>query len=108
MVNLQSDDGVLASLPFFHSFGCTVTLWFPIIEGLRAVTYPNPLDVTKNAELVKRYACSMFLATPTFLRSYLRKVDAPAAGEFAVGHHGRGESCRRPSRRRSRRSSASR
>ncbi len=66
---------MLASLPFFHSFGCTVTLWFPIIEGLRAVTYPNPLDVAKNAELVQRYGCSLFLATPTFLRSYLRKVD---------------------------------
>ena len=75
MVNLQPDDAVLASLPFFHTFGCTVTLWFPIIEGLRAVTYPNPLDVAKNAELVQRYACSMLLATPTFLRSYLRKVD---------------------------------
>ena len=75
MVNLQPDDGVLASLPFFHSFGCTVTLWFPIIEGLRAITYPNPLDVAKNAELVQRYRCSMLLATPTFLRSYLRKVD---------------------------------
>ncbi len=75
MVNLSPDDGVLASLPFFHSFGCTVTLWFPIIEGLRAVTYPNPLDVVKNAELVQKYGCSLFLATPTFLRSYLRKVD---------------------------------
>ena len=77
MVNLRSDDGVLASLPFFHSFGCTVTLWFPIIEGLRAITYPNPLDVAKNAELVQKYHCSMLLATPTFLRSYLRKVDPP-------------------------------
>ena len=75
MVNLQPDDAVLASLPFFHSFGCTVTLWFPIIEGLRAVTYPNPLDVVKNAELVQRYGCSMLLVTPTFLRSYLRKAD---------------------------------
>ncbi len=75
MVNLQPDDALLASLPFFHSFGCTVTLWFPLIEGLRAVTYPNPLDVVKNAELVQKYGCSMLLATPTFLRSYLRKVE---------------------------------
>ncbi len=75
MVNLKPDDAVLASLPFFHSFGCTVTLWFPLIEGLRAVTYPNPLDVAKNAELVQRYGCSMLLVTPTFLRAYLRKAD---------------------------------
>ncbi len=75
LVNLKQGQGVLASLPFFHSFGCTVTLWFPIIEGLQAVTYPNPLDVNKNAELVQRYGISLFIATPTFLRSYLRKVD---------------------------------
>ena len=75
MVNLKPDDAVLASLPFFHSFGCTVTLWFPLIEGLRAVTYPNPLDVVKNAELVQKYGCSMLLVTPTFLRAYLRKAD---------------------------------
>jgi acyl-[acyl-carrier-protein]-phospholipid O-acyltransferase/long-chain-fatty-acid--[acyl-carrier-protein] ligase len=75
MVNLQPQDAVLASLPFFHSFGCTVTLWFPMIEGLRAVTYPNPLEVSKNAELIQRYGCSLFLATPTFLRSYLRKAE---------------------------------
>ena len=75
MVNLKQGEGVLASLPFFHSFGCTVTLWFPIIEGLRAVTYPNPLDVAKNAEVVHRYGCTLFLATPTFLRAYLRKAE---------------------------------
>jgi acyl-[acyl-carrier-protein]-phospholipid O-acyltransferase/long-chain-fatty-acid--[acyl-carrier-protein] ligase len=75
MVNLKQGEGVLASLPFFHSFGCTVTLWFPIIEGLRAVTYPNPLDVAKNAEIVQRYGCTLFLATPTFLRTYLRKAE---------------------------------
>ena len=74
MVNLKPDDGVLASLPFFHSFGCTVTLWFPLIEGMRAVTYPSPLDVGKNAELIHKHGCSLFLATPTFLRSYLRKA----------------------------------
>ena len=75
MVNLKQGEGVLASLPFFHSFGCTVTLWFPIIKGLRAVTYPNPLDVAKNAEIVQRYGCTLFLATPTFLRAYLRKAE---------------------------------
>ena len=75
MVNLTEKDTVLASLPFFHSFGCTVTLWFPLIEGMRAVTYPNPLDVAKNAECIAKYGCTMLLATPTFLRAYLRKAE---------------------------------
>jgi len=75
MVNLTRKDAVLACLPFFHSFGCTVTLWFPLIEGIRLVTYPNPLDAAKNAALIKRYGITMLLATPTFLRSYMRRAE---------------------------------
>ncbi len=74
MLSLSRRDAILASLPFFHSFGCTVTLWFPMIEGIRMVTYPNPLDVEKNAELVERHHVTLLLATPTFLRGYLRRA----------------------------------
>ena len=42
MLDLTREDAVLGCLPFFHSFGCTVTLWYPLIEGIRLVTYPNP------------------------------------------------------------------
>ena len=76
LVNLTHRDGILASLPFFHSFGCTVTLWFPLIERIRMITYPNPLDAAKNAELIKKYKVTVLLATPTFLRGYLRKATA--------------------------------
>ena len=75
MLNLTHTDTVLACLPFFHSFGCTVTLWYPLIEGVRSVTYPNPLDTAKNAELIERYKVTLFCTTPTFLRSYLRKAE---------------------------------
>ncbi|MDB6152136.1 MAG: aas, partial [Chthoniobacteraceae bacterium] len=75
MLNLTRRDSLLACLPFFHSFGCTVTLWYPLIEGMRAVTFPNPLDIVKNAELIHRYKITLFCSTPTFLRGYLRKVE---------------------------------
>ncbi|MEI6351790.1 MAG: AMP-binding protein [Verrucomicrobiota bacterium] len=74
MLNFKRSDALLASLPFFHSFGCTVTLWYPLIEGIRMVTYPNPLDAEKNAELIQRHKITLLLATPTFLRGYLRKA----------------------------------
>jgi acyl-[acyl-carrier-protein]-phospholipid O-acyltransferase / long-chain-fatty-acid--[acyl-carrier-protein] ligase len=74
MVNLGHKDLVMASLPFFHSFGCTVTLWYPMIEGVRAVTYPTPVDVVKNAEIIERYKISLLVTTPTFLRGYLRRT----------------------------------
>ena len=31
-------------LPFFHSFGFTVTLWLPMISGFGAVFHPSPMD----------------------------------------------------------------
>ena len=53
MLDAKKDDAILASLPFFHSFGRTVTLWYPLIEGVRIVTYPNPLEAAKNAALIE-------------------------------------------------------
>ncbi len=75
MLNLSRRDSLLACLPFFHSFGSTVTLWYPILEGIRAITFPNPLDIAKNADLIERYGITLFLSTPTFLRGYLRKTE---------------------------------
>ncbi|MGI8890772.1 MAG: AMP-binding protein, partial [Chthoniobacterales bacterium] len=74
MLDATHEDLILASLPFFHSFGCTVTLWFPLIEGVRIVTYPNPLETAKCAELIERHRATIVLAAPTFLRGYLRKA----------------------------------
>ena len=75
LLDAKKDDAILASLPFFHSFGSTVTLWYPLIEGVRIVTFPNPLEATKNAALIERYKLTLLLATPTFLRGYLRRVE---------------------------------
>src|SRR5207244_3509821 len=75
LLDAKKTDSILASLPFFHTFGSTVTLWYPLIEGVRIVTYPNPLEAAKNAGLIERYKLTLLLATPTFLRGYLRKVE---------------------------------
>ena len=53
VLDATKEDLMLASLPFFHSFGCTVTLWFPLIDGVRIVTYPNPLEAGKCAEIIE-------------------------------------------------------
>lgn len=75
LLDAGRDTLVLASLPFFHSFGCTVTLWYPLVEGVKLVTYPSPLEAGKIAALVQRYAATVMFATPTFLRAYLRKTE---------------------------------
>ena len=75
LLDARKTDLLLASLPIFHSMGSTVTLWYPLIEGVRIVTYPSPLEAAKNAALVERYGATIMLATPTFLRAYLRKAE---------------------------------
>ena len=75
LLDAKKDDAILASLPFFHSFGSTVTLWYPLIEAVRIVTYPNPLEAAKNAALIEQHKLTLMLATPTFLRAYLRKAE---------------------------------
>ena len=76
LLDSRPDEMILASLPFFHSFGCTVTLWYPLIEGVRFVTYPSPLEAAKNAALIERYKITVMFSTPTFLRGFLRKVES--------------------------------
>jgi acyl-[acyl-carrier-protein]-phospholipid O-acyltransferase/long-chain-fatty-acid--[acyl-carrier-protein] ligase len=75
LLDAKKTDAILGSLPFFHTFGSTVTLWYPLIEGVRIVTYPNPLDTAKCAALIEQYNLTFLLATPTFLRLYLRKAE---------------------------------
>ncbi len=75
MLDLTREDAVLGCLPFFHSFGCTVTLWYPLIDGIRLVTYPSPLDTAKNVELIRKHRVTLLISTPTFLRGYLRKAE---------------------------------
>jgi acyl-[acyl-carrier-protein]-phospholipid O-acyltransferase/long-chain-fatty-acid--[acyl-carrier-protein] ligase len=75
LLNMTSADSIMASLPFFHCFGCTVTLWYPITEGVRVISYPTPVDVVKNAELIERHRVMLLLTTPTFLRGYLKRAE---------------------------------
>jgi acyl-[acyl-carrier-protein]-phospholipid O-acyltransferase/long-chain-fatty-acid--[acyl-carrier-protein] ligase len=84
MLDAKKEDVLLASLPFFHSFGSTVTLWYPLIEGVRSASYPNPLEAGKIAALVEKHAVTVMLATPTFLRAYLRKAEPSQLGSLRL------------------------
>lgn len=73
-LNLAEDARLLGCLPLFHSFGSTVTLWYPIIEGINLVTFPNPLETKRLSDLIETHKINLLLATPTFLRGYMRRV----------------------------------
>jgi acyl-[acyl-carrier-protein]-phospholipid O-acyltransferase / long-chain-fatty-acid--[acyl-carrier-protein] ligase len=70
---LQNGDVLLGVLPFFHSFGFTVTLWLPAVMGIGVAFHPSPLDLVAVSELVRDYKITFLLATPTFLQAYARR-----------------------------------
>jgi acyl-[acyl-carrier-protein]-phospholipid O-acyltransferase/long-chain-fatty-acid--[acyl-carrier-protein] ligase len=69
-------DRLLGVLPFFHSFGYTVTLWAPLQVGASLVYHPDPRAAREIGELCKKHRCTIYLSTATFLRFCLRKCDA--------------------------------
>ncbi len=79
-INLGPQDRLLGILPFFHSFGYAVTLWVPLQVGASAVYFPNPLQAREIGELCRTFRCTVFLSTPTFLRSFIRRCEP---GDFA-------------------------
>ncbi|MEY5013054.1 MAG: hypothetical protein RLY69_769 [Verrucomicrobiota bacterium] len=75
-LDLPPHSSMLGCLPLFHSFGSTVTLWFPIIQGVNLVTYPSPLETKRLAELIAIHQVDVLLSTPTFMRGFMKRVDS--------------------------------
>jgi acyl-[acyl-carrier-protein]-phospholipid O-acyltransferase/long-chain-fatty-acid--[acyl-carrier-protein] ligase len=79
-IDPRSRDRVLGILPFFHSFGYTVTLWVVLQVGAFVVYHVDPRQAKEIGELARKFECTIFLATPTFLRFCLKRCDP---GDFA-------------------------
>ncbi len=73
VIKLRPDDVLLGILPFFHSFGYTVTLWGAMSLNIAAAYHFSPLDVMQIGKLCQEHNVTILLTTPTFLRSYMRK-----------------------------------
>jgi 1-acyl-sn-glycerol-3-phosphate acyltransferase len=69
----RSSDTVMGILPFFHSFGYTITLWAPMMCDIRGAYHLNPLDAKQIGKLVQQFSGTILMATPTFLRTYMRR-----------------------------------
>jgi acyl-[acyl-carrier-protein]-phospholipid O-acyltransferase/long-chain-fatty-acid--[acyl-carrier-protein] ligase len=80
-IDPRPKDRLLGILPFFHSFGYTVTFWVPLQVGASVVYHADPRQSRDIGELCRKHACTIFLATPTFLRLCLRRCEP---GDFAT------------------------
>jgi acyl-[acyl-carrier-protein]-phospholipid O-acyltransferase / long-chain-fatty-acid--[acyl-carrier-protein] ligase len=69
----NDSDCMMGFLPFFHSFGYTGTLWLPLLGGFSAVYHPSPLEAKQIAQLIHEHKCTLMVAAPTFLQSFVRR-----------------------------------
>ena len=76
VIHLATDDVIIGILPFFHSFGYTVTLWGTLGINVRGVYHFNPMEAKQVGKLCRQHGGTVLLGTPTFLRSYLRRCAA--------------------------------
>jgi acyl-[acyl-carrier-protein]-phospholipid O-acyltransferase/long-chain-fatty-acid--[acyl-carrier-protein] ligase len=75
VIHLTPDDVLLCVLPFFHSLGYTVTLWGVMTLNIQGAYHYTPLDAKRIGKLGRESKATVLLATPTFLRSYMRRCD---------------------------------
>jgi len=75
VINFSEKDAILATLPYFHVFGLTATLWTPLYFGMTIVTYPNPLDYKTVCSVVREEKPTVIVGTPSFYRGYLKKSE---------------------------------
>jgi 1-acyl-sn-glycerol-3-phosphate acyltransferase len=73
VAKLRSSDVMVGVLPFFHSFGYTVTMWGAMANNVAACYHFNPLDAKQVGKMVKKFQGTLLLATPTFLRTYAKR-----------------------------------
>lgn len=83
-IRLLPDEVVLGILPFFHSFGFTVTIWTVLCLGRKIVFHFNPLDARIVGDLCEKHGVTMIVGTPTFMRTYLKKCEP---GQFKTLVH---------------------
>jgi acyl-[acyl-carrier-protein]-phospholipid O-acyltransferase / long-chain-fatty-acid--[acyl-carrier-protein] ligase len=73
--DMRRHDVMIGVLPFFHAFGYTGTLWFPLVTGFGAAFHPNPMEAKTIGDLTERHRGTILMSTPTFCSSYVRKCE---------------------------------
>jgi acyl-[acyl-carrier-protein]-phospholipid O-acyltransferase/long-chain-fatty-acid--[acyl-carrier-protein] ligase len=75
-VRMLPEDVVLGILPFFHSFGFTVTIWTAICLAKKVVYHVNPLEARTVGKLCEQHKVTILIGTPSFSRLYLKSCEA--------------------------------
>ncbi len=80
-LGVHREDIMMANLPLFHVFGHNVNFWLPVLNGITAVSYANPLEYKKVASICREEKATLMVATPSFFFGYLRQSEP---GDFST------------------------
>jgi long-chain acyl-CoA synthetase len=74
----DGEDGVLAALPFFHSFG-VISMDLAMLKGAKLIPVPNPRDLHLVLELIDKEKPTVFPGVP---RMYIALNESPQTPNF--------------------------
>lgn len=77
---IYDTDRLCGVLPFFHSFGYTVSFWLSLLSGVATYYVTNPLDAGQIGKAVQKHRSTILFATPTFVQSYTRRIEREKFG----------------------------
>jgi len=75
ILHLHRSDVLCGILPFFHSFGYTTTMWTALQLQPTVVYHFSPLEPRPIGQICRKYRATILVATPTFLRNYIRRCE---------------------------------
>ena len=84
LIHFARSDVLLGVLPLFHSFGYTAALWTVLAFDPLGVYHYTPLEPRQIGALCRKHRGTILIATPTFLRSYLRRCEPDDFGSLEV------------------------
>ncbi|HEY0787898.1 MAG TPA: long-chain fatty acid--CoA ligase, partial [Thermoanaerobaculia bacterium] len=81
---LEGEETWLACLPYFHIFGMTIALNWPVRMGGTIVLMPNPRDIREMIHLIARHRVSVFPALPALFNAIVNNPESKTADLTSV------------------------